>query len=146
MYYAFVEFIILSYNFLVIFLFETENIWVVWFHLIKFSDVLHAFSCARTIGNLCLGVNILSHLAKSKECKANICRRPFPCVSIIESIPLLKPIRPNSWPSLRGITLSNFFHLIFLWSWPRFIIKIYHFSNILIVWSISASSILILPV
>ena len=55
----------------------------------KFSDVLPAFTCARAIGNLssiCLGVNILSHVAKSE-------RRPSPCAAFIGNIILLKALR-----------------------------------------------------
>ena len=54
----------------------------------KFSDVLHAFTCARAIGNLrsiCLGVDIFN---------------PFPCFpcfpSFIQNIPLLKALRVHS--------------------------------------------------
>ena len=57
-------------------------------------DVLPVFPCARAIGNvwgICLGVNILSHVAKSE-------RRPFPCVPFIGNILLLKEFRTNSWP------------------------------------------------
>ena len=61
----------------------------------KFSDVLPAFTCARAIGSLrsiCLGVNILSSVAKSKGC-------PLPCVDVIGNIPPLKALRNNSHPS-----------------------------------------------
>ena len=57
---------------------------------------------ARAIGNLwsiCLRVNILSCLAKSKGHKANIGGGPFPCVAFIGNIPLLKAFRVNSQPS-----------------------------------------------
>ena len=57
-------------------------------------DVLPVFPCARAIGNvwgICLGVNILSHVAQSE-------RRPFPCVPFIGNILLLKEFRTNSWP------------------------------------------------
>ena len=50
----------------------------------KFSDVLPAFTCARTIGNLesiCLGVNIFN---------------PFPWDGFNGNIPLFKVLRVNS--------------------------------------------------
>ena len=55
-----------------------------------FSDVLPAFTCAKSIGNLssiCLGVNIFN---------------PFSCFSyssLIENVPLPKALRVNSGPS-----------------------------------------------
>ena len=43
----------------------------------------------------CLGVNILSRLAKSEGCDVNIREHPFPCISFIGNIPLLKALRVN---------------------------------------------------
>ena len=54
----------------------------------KFSDVLPIFTCARAMDNLssiCLGVNICNRIAKLEG-------RPFPCVSFIGNIPLLKAL------------------------------------------------------
>ena len=62
--------------------------------LSKSPDVLPVFACARAIGHvwgICLGVNILSQVAKSE-------RRPFPCVPFIGNILLLKELRINSRP------------------------------------------------
>ena len=56
--------------------------------------MLPVFACARAIGHvwgICLGVNILSQVAKSE-------RRPFPCVPFIRNILLLKELRINSRP------------------------------------------------
>ena len=53
----------------------------------KFLDMILAFTCARTIGNLwsiCLGVDIFN---------------PFPCVAFIRIFPLLKTLRVNFQPS-----------------------------------------------
>ena len=52
----------------------------------KFSDVILAFTCARSISNLwntCLGVNI---------------SRASPCVAFIGNILLLKALRVNCQP------------------------------------------------
>ena len=53
----------------------------------KFSDVLHAYTCARAIGNLwsaCLGVNIFN---------------PFPFVGFNGNVSLLKALIVNFQPS-----------------------------------------------
>ena len=81
LFYNFIEFIILLYNFLVLYFarYNENKICLILFS--KFSDVLLAFTCASAIGNLwsiCLGVNILS---------------PSPFVAFIRSIPLLKALR-----------------------------------------------------
>ena len=102
----------------------------------KFSDVLHAFTCARTIVNLwsiSLGVKIF---------------HPFPCFSFIGNIPLLKALTINSQPWQRLFTLSKLFLFLSLSYFVLgldFLLNYFQFLNIL-VWFISASCILILPV
>ena len=61
---------------------------------IKFSYMLPVFICARAIGNIwsiCLGVNILSCLAKPEGLSS-------PFAAFIGNIPLLNTLRINSWP------------------------------------------------
>ena len=56
--------------------------------------MLSEFTCVRAIGkfwNICLGVNILSRVAKSG-------RSRLPCADFIENILLLKVLTTNSRP------------------------------------------------
>ena len=83
--YAFIEFIILLYRFLVPFFSRYKEYMICRISFCKFSDVLRAFTCTRAIGNLqsiCLGVNILI---------------PFSCVGFNENTTVLKALRVNLW-------------------------------------------------
>ena len=80
LFYNFVEINILLHTFLLILFawYEKYIISQVWF---RFSDVLSAFTCASTIGNLwnvCLGVNILSSLLCSLNLSIFFCKIPIP--------------------------------------------------------------------
>ena len=77
----------LLYTFLVISLTRYKEYMIFLISLIKFSEILPAFTCGRAIGNLsiiCLGVNIL-----------NI----FLFVAFIGNIPLFKALKINFRPS-----------------------------------------------
>ena len=83
-YYIFIEFNILLYLFLVISFAWYIECMIYLISLSKFWDVLFPFTFARVIGNLWimwLGVNIFN---------------PFPCLSFVGNIPLLKALRINS--------------------------------------------------
>ena len=63
------EFITLLYTFLVIYFARYKEYMIRMISFSQSSNVLPAFTCARAIGNLssiCLGVNILSSIAKSE--------------------------------------------------------------------------------
>ena len=80
-YYTFIEFILLSYTFLVISFDQYKEYMIFLISFNKFSDVLPAFTFAKVIGNLlsiCLGVDIFS---------------PFPCVSFIGNLPFFESIK-----------------------------------------------------
>ena len=69
----------------------------------KFSNVLHAFTCASATGNLfsfCLRVNILRCKAKSERCFV-------PSICSTENITLLKALRTFSLRSKSSYKLSN---------------------------------------
>ena len=64
--------------------------------------MLPAFTYERAIGNLwkiCLGVNIFN---------------PLSFIAFIGNIPLLKALRVNSWPSVKGLILSKVFLFFFI--------------------------------
>ena len=135
MYYAFGEFIILWYTFLVIcFAWSKEcMIWLISFN--RFSDVLPAFTCASASSNLWsiyLGV---------------LCSSPLPFVSFFGIIPLLKALIIYSRPSQRELILSIvscFFFFVFFYLGLDWLLKSKIFSNRMACF-ISASFILILP-
>ena len=77
----FIEFVISLYTFLLIYFAQYKEHIIFFILFINFSDVLRAIS---NLWSICFGVNIFN---------------PFPCVSFIGNIPLLKGLRINSWLS-----------------------------------------------
>ena len=97
--YNFIEFIMLSYTFLVISFARYKEYMICLILFSKISDVLPAFTYASANGNLwriCLVVNILNCLwwetlaTQCTQCKILV--NPFPCFSF-ENIPLPKAVR-----------------------------------------------------
>ena len=96
------EKIILLYTFLKISFSQYKEYLIFQISFSKFSNVLHAFTCAST-GNLfsfCLWVNIL-------RCKAKSERRFMPSICSTENITLLKALRTFSLRWKSSYKLSN---------------------------------------
>ena len=90
LYYTFIEFITLLYTFSLNSLTRYKEYMIYLFSFNKFSEILPALACARAIGNLwsiCLWVNILKHVAKTKGRPQPFCcllkSRSFSTISII---------------------------------------------------------------
>ena len=124
LYCTFTKFTILSYTFLLTSFARYKEYMICWISYCELSDVLPAFTCARTIENLwsnCLGVNILRFKQSGTlAMRADIIRGlHVPSVDCNVDILLLKALRTIYLPSwsafgLSFVTLFSFFPLYFL--------------------------------